>query len=64
MSFRVVDFLVEPFIAALSALFESRGDAGEKFSVGVAIVVLIVLFASCAIAGIKHLVLPPIRSAS
>ena len=52
----VVDFFVEPFIAALSALFESRGDAGEKFSVGVAIVVLVML-TPWAVGVIEHLVL-------
>ena len=53
----VIDFLVEPFITMLSALFECSSHAGEQFPIGVAIVVLVVLFASCAIAGIKHLVL-------
>ena len=56
MSFWVVVFLVEPFIAALSALFERRGDAGEKFSVRVAIVVLVMLV-PWAVGVIEHLVL-------
>lgn len=60
----VVDFFVEPFITALSALFECSAHAGEQFSVGVAIVVLVVFLSPCAVAGVKHLVLPPIRSAS
>lgn len=53
----VVDFLVEPFITALSALFESISHTGEQFSVGVAIVVLIVFLSPCAVAGVKNLVL-------
>ena len=52
----VVDFLVEPFIAALSALFECSSHAGEQFSVSVAIVVLVML-APWAVSGVKHLVL-------
>ena len=56
MSFGVVDFLVEPFIAVLSALFEGGSDAGEKFSVGVAIVVLVML-APWSVGVIEHLVL-------
>ena len=40
----VVDFLVEPFITALSALFECISHAGEQFPIGVAIVVLVVFF--------------------
>lgn len=50
-------FLVEPFITALSALFECISHAGEQFSVGVAVIVLIVFLAPCAVAGVKHLVL-------
>ena len=53
----VVDFLVEPFITALSALFECTSHAGEQFPIGVAIVVLAVLFSSCTISGVEHLVL-------
>ena len=53
----VVDFLVEPFITALSALFERSSHTGEQFSVCVPIIVLIVFLSPCAVAGIKHLVL-------
>ena len=53
----VVDFLVQPFITALSALFESISHAGEQFSVSVAVIVLIVFLSPCAVAGVKHLVL-------
>ena len=38
----VVDFLVEPFITALSALCECSSHAGEQFSVCVPIIILIV----------------------
>ena len=53
----VVDFLVQPFITALSALFECTSHAGEQFPIGVAIVVLAELFSSCTISGVEHLVL-------
>ena len=53
----VVDFLVEPFITALSALFECISHAGVQISVSVAVIVLIVFLLPCAIAGVKHLVL-------
>ena len=53
----VVDFLVEPFITALSALFECSSHAGEQFSVSVAVIKLIVFLSPCAVAGVKHLVL-------
>lgn len=52
----VVDFLVEPFITALSALFECSSHTGEQFPVGVAIVVLVML-TSWTIGVIEHLVL-------
>ena len=53
----VVDFLVEPFIAALPALFECTSHAGEQFPIGMAIVILVILFSPCAVSGVKHLVL-------
>ena len=53
----VVDFLVQPFITALSALFECSSHAGEQFSVSVAVIVLIVFLSPCAVAGVKHFVL-------
>ena len=40
----VVYFLVEPFIAALPALFDCTSHAGEQFPIGMAIVVLAVFF--------------------
>lgn len=49
--------LVEPFITALSALFECTSHTGEQFPIGVAIVVLVELFSSCTISGVEHLVL-------
>ena len=58
----VVDFLVEPFITALSALFESISHAGEQFSVSVAVIELIVFLSPCAVAGVKRLVLFSARS--
>ena len=53
----VVDFLVEPFIAALSTLFKSISHAGVQFPVSVAVIVLVVFLSPCAVAGVKHLVL-------
>lgn len=53
----LVDFLIEPFIAALSTLFECTSHTGEQFSIGVTIVILIVFPSPCAVAGVKHLVL-------
>lgn len=53
----VVDFLVEPFITPLSALFKSISHAREQFSVSVAVIVLIEFLSACAVSGVKHLVL-------
>ena len=53
----LVDFLIEPFIAALSTLFECTSHTGEQFSIGVTIVILIVFLSPCAVSGVKHLVL-------
>lgn len=55
--FLFVDFLVEPFITALSTLFKCISHAGEQFSISVAVIVLIVFLSPCAVAGVKHLVL-------
>lgn len=55
-TWQVLFLFVQPFITALSALFESRGDAGEKLSVGVVIVVLVML-TPWAVGVIEHLVL-------
>jgi len=55
-TWQILFLFVQPFITALSALFESRSNAGEKFSVSVAIVILIVL-SPWAIGIIKYLVL-------
>ena len=49
--------LVQPFITALSALFECSSHAGEQFSISVAVIVLIVFLSPCTVAGVKHLVL-------
>ena len=49
--------LVEPFITALSALFECISHAGEQFPIGMAIIILVMLFSPCAVSGVKHLVL-------
>ena len=48
---------VEPFITALSALFECTSHTGEQFPIEVAVIVLIVFLSPCAVAGVKHLVL-------
>ena len=56
-TWQILLFLVEPFITALSALFECSSHAGEQFPIGVAIVVLVELFSSCTISGVEHLVL-------
>ena len=50
-------FRVEPLVTALSALFECSSHAGEQFSICVAVIILIVFLASCAVAGVKHLIL-------
>ena len=56
-TWQMLFLFVEPFITALSALFESISHAGEQFSVSVAVIVLIVFLSACAVSGVKHLVL-------
>lgn len=53
----VVDFRIEPFIAALPALFECSSHTGEQFPISVAIVILVMPFSPCAVSGVKHFVL-------
>lgn len=55
-TWQILFLFVQPFITALSALFESRSNAGEKFSVSVAIVILVML-TPWTIGVIEHLVL-------
>ena len=47
---------VEPFITALSALFECISHTGEQFPISVAVIVL-VMFTPWAVGVIEHLVL-------
>lgn len=49
--------LVKPLVTAVSAIAESVCHAGEQFSVSVAVIILTVFLATCAVARVKHLVL-------
>ena len=55
-TWQMLFLFTQPFITALSALFEcSSHSDGEQFTIGVAVIVLIVFLLPCAIAGVKHL---------
>lgn len=56
-TWQILFLFVQPFITALSALFECSSHTGEQFSVCVPIIVLIVFLSPWAVAGVKHLVL-------
>ena len=56
-TWQMLFLFVEPFITALSALFECTSHTGEQFPIEVAVIVLIVFLSPCAVAGVKHLVL-------
>ena len=55
-TWQMLFLFVQPLITALSALFECSCHAGEQFPISMAIVVLVML-APWAVAGVKHLVL-------